>query len=121
MIEELVCRSLSHGYEYVGTFTKTGGTAELIVYRQAGGIGLDDCEDSCLLSRSSTSATYWESYCLCVVSGLNRPLKTGRDYRRSVGKMVDEAAIGRQRWTGCSRHDESDTAIEIDGTERCFE
>jgi ribosome maturation factor RimP len=114
----------------VGTeFTKTGVTAELIVYvDKPGGIGLDDCEKISRLIEPLIDERdpIEESYCLVVSSpGLDRPLKTERDYRRSVGKMVDvklyRAQDGKKEWTGLLlRHDESDTAIEIDGTEKVF-
>lgn len=131
VIEELVLPIIEqNGYEYVGTeYNKTGGPAELIVYAdKPGGMGLDDCEKISRLIEPLIDERdpIKESYCLCVSSpGLDRPLKTERDYRRSVGKLVDvklyRAQDGNKEWTGLLlRHSESDTAIDIDGTEKVF-
>ncbi|NLT97480.1 MAG: ribosome maturation factor RimP, partial [Christensenellaceae bacterium] len=119
-----------HGYEYVGTeFTKTGGTAELIVYvDKPGGIGLDDCEKISRLIEPliDERAPIEESYCLVVSSpGLDRPLKTERDYRRSVGKMVDvklyRAQDGKKEWTGLLlRHDGRIRRLKSMGRKRYF-
>ena len=82
------------GYEYVGTeITGVGGSKELIIYAdKQGGLGLDDCE---AISKSIDPQIekldpIEDGYYLCVSSpGLDRPLKTQRDYKRSVGKTVD--------------------------------
>lgn len=98
-----------NGYEYVGTeFNRTGGTNELIIYAdKPGGLGLDDCERISRLIDPiiDEKDPIEESYCLCVSSpGLDRPLKTPRDFARSMGKVVDlrlyRPADGKKEWTG---------------------
>ena len=131
MIEELVLPIIEqNGYEYVGTeYNKAGGTSELIVYAdKPGGLGLDDCEKISRLIEPLIDERdpIEESYCLCVSSpGLDRPLRTERDYNRSVGKMVDvklyRAEGGRKEWTGVLlRHDEANMTIDLDGKEKLF-
>ena len=83
-----------NGYEYVGTeVKKTPDAAELIVYiDKEGGIGLDDCEKISRLIDPVIDAIdpIENAYYLCVSSpGLDRPLKTPRDFERSIGKKVD--------------------------------
>ncbi len=62
-----------------------------------------------------------DSYYLCVSSpGLDRPLKTPRDFARSIGKKVDiklyRAANGHKELTGVlSAYDDSGFTLE-DGT-----
>ena len=82
------------GYEYVGTeIKKVGPDTELIVYADKdGGIELDDCEK---ISKQIDSVIeeldpIKDGYYLCVSSpGLDRPLKSQRDFERSIGKIVD--------------------------------
>ena len=83
-----------NGYDYVGTeVKKTPDAVELIVYiDREGGIGLDDCEKiSRLIDPVIDTIDPIESaYYLCVSSpGLDRPLKTPRDFERSIGKKID--------------------------------
>jgi ribosome maturation factor RimP len=91
LVEPLITQS---GYEYVGTeINKNGVDTELIVYAdKPGGLELEDCE---LISKLIDPVIdehdpIEESYFLCVSSpGLDRPLKSERDFARSVGKKVD--------------------------------
>ncbi len=118
------------GYEYVGTeYNKAGGASELIIYAdKPGGMGLDDCEK---ISRHiepliDEKDPIEESYCLCVSSpGLDRPLRTQRDFDRSVGKKVDvklyRAEGGKKEWTGVLRqHDANHVVIEQNGGKKSF-
>lgn len=93
------------GFEYVGTeILKSGGETELIVYAdKENGIGLEDCEkisraiDPLIEELDPISSGYY----LCVSSpGLDRPLKSQRDYKRSIGKKVDVKLykpVGKQK------------------------
>ena len=106
IVEPLITKS---GYEYVGTqINKHGADTELIVYAdKPGGLQLDDCEK---ISRMIDPVIdehdpIEESYYLCVSSpGLDRPLKSERDFKRSVGKTVDiklyRPLDGKKEWTG---------------------
>jgi len=94
-VENLVLPIIEQmGYEYVGTeIKKLGDEKELIIYAdKEGGLNLDDCET---ISREIDPMIEEldpinENYYLCVSSpGLDRPLKTQRDFKRSVGKTVD--------------------------------
>ena len=91
IVEPLITQS---GYEYVGTeINKIGAETELIIYAdKPGGLQLDDCEKISRLIDPVIDEhdPIEESYYLCVSSpGLDRPLKTERDYKRSLGKKVD--------------------------------
>jgi ribosome maturation factor RimP len=91
LVEPLITQS---GYEYVGTeINKNGADTELIIYAdKPGGLELEDCEK---ISRMidpiiDEHDPIEESYYLIVSSpGLDRPLKTPRDYKRSIGKKID--------------------------------
>jgi ribosome maturation factor RimP len=132
VIEELVLPIIEqNGYEYVGTeYNKVaGGTPELIVYAdKPGGMGLDDCEKISRLIEPVIDERdpIVDSYCLCVSSpGLDRPLKTDRDFDRSIGKMVDiklyRAEDGKKEWTGqLLRHQDDSVVISLDGAEKVF-
>jgi ribosome maturation factor RimP len=131
VIEALVLPIIEqNGYEYVGTeYNKAGGTPELIVYAdKPGGLGLDDCEKITRLIEPVIDERdpIADSYCLCVSSpGLDRPLRTERDFDRSVGKNVDvklyRAEDGKKEWTGLLvRRDADRVAIESDGAEKTF-
>ena len=83
-----------NGYEYVGIeVKKASDAAELIIYiDKEGGVGLDDCEKISRLVDPVIDALdpIEGSYYLCVSSpGLDRPLKTPKDFERSIGKKVD--------------------------------
>lgn len=106
IVEPLITQS---GYEYVGTeINKIGAETELIIYAdKPGGLQLDDCEKISRLIDPVLDEhdPIEESYYLCVSSpGLDRPLKTERDYKRSIGKMVDVKLYrpmdGKKEWTG---------------------
>jgi ribosome maturation factor RimP len=131
VIEALVLPVIEqNGYEYIGTeYNKAGAAPELIVYAdKPGGMGLDDCEKISRLIEPLIDDLdpIEESYCLCVSSpGLDRPLRTERDYSRNAGKMVDlklyRAEDGRKEWTGeLLSHDEVHTTIGMDGAEKVF-
>jgi len=84
----------SLGYEYVDTeFAKQGKDWILtITIDSKSGIGIEDCEK---VSRTvepllDEKDFIEQHYYLCVSSiGLDRPLKTMRDFERSMGKSVD--------------------------------
>lgn len=110
LIESLVEPLITQGgYEYVGTeINKNGTDTELIIYAdKPGGLELEDCEK---ISRMidpiiDEHDPIQESYYLCVSSpGLDRPLKTERDFKRSIGKKVDvklyKPMDGRKEFTG---------------------
>jgi ribosome maturation factor RimP len=131
VIEALVLPIIEqNGYEYVGTeYNKAGGTPELIVYAdKPGGLGLDDCEKITRLIEPAIDGRdpIEESYCLCVSSpGLDRPLKTERDFDRSIGKKVEvklyRAEDGKKEWPGLLvRRDADHVVIESDGVEKAF-
>lgn len=119
-----------NGYEYVGTeIRKMSDASELIVYiDREGGVGLDDCEkisrliDPVIEARDPIDGPYY----LCVSSpGLDRPLKTPRDFERSMGKKVDirlyKAAEKQKEFTGTLKGYDSDGfTVEIAGQERNF-
>ncbi len=118
------------GYEYVGTeVKKTSDAVELIVYIDSpNGIGLDDCEkisrliDPIIEEKDPIEGPYY----LCVSSpGIDRPLKSPRDFARSIGKKVDIrlfAAVDKKKeFTGTLvSYDGEGFAAEITGQERKF-
>jgi ribosome maturation factor RimP len=118
------------GYEYVGTeVKKTSDAVELIVYIDSpNGIGLDDCEkisrliDPIIEEKDPIEGPYY----LCVSSpGIDRPLKSPRDFARSIGKKVDIrlfAAVDKKKeFTGTLvSYDGEGFAAEIMGQERKF-
>ncbi len=119
------------GYEYVGTeIKKNGPDTELIVYAdKSEGIGLDDCEK---ISRAIDDVIeeldpVSEGYFLCVSSpGLDRPLKSERDFKRSIGKEVDvkpyKAQKKQKMFTGkLISFNENSFIIESDGKQAEFE
>lgn len=106
IVEPLITQS---GYEYVGTeINKNGTDIELIIYAdKPGGLQLDDCEKISKLIDPviDEQDPIEESYYLCVSSpGLDRPLKSQRDFNRSVGKQVDVKLYrpleGKKEWSG---------------------
>ncbi len=123
LVEPLITQ---HGYEYVGTeINKNGKETELIIYAdKPGGLQLDDCE---IISRLidpviEKSDPIEESYYLCVSSpGLDRPLKTERDFARSVGKTVDiklyRPMDGRKEFSGVlTSYDENGFTVDDKNT-----
>ncbi len=132
MIESLVMPVIeANGYEYVGTeFNKAGGAWELIIYAdKPGGLGLDDCEKISRLIEPVIDERdpIAESYCLCVSSpGLDRPLKTQRDFERSMGMKVNlklyRAADGQKEWTGTLKgYSEASVTIHTSDGEKEFD
>lgn len=120
LVEPVITQS---GYEYVGTeINKNGTETELIIYAdKPGGLELDDCEK---ISRMvdpiiDEHDPIEEAYFLCVSSpGLDRPIKTQRDFARSIGKTVDlklyRPVDGQKEWTGkLTSFDEN--GFKIDG------
>jgi ribosome maturation factor RimP len=119
-----------NGYEYIGTeIKKTADAVELIIYiDRPSGVGLDDCEkisrliDPLIEAQDPIDGSYY----LCVSSpGLDRPLKTPRDFKRSIGKMVDiglyKAAEKKKEFTGVLKsYDENGFTAEIAGEDRTF-
>lgn len=132
IIEELVLPLVeSMGYEYVDTeYGKQGKDRVLTIYiDKPDGVLLDDCEAvsraiEAVLDEADPIA---EQYCLCVSSpGLDRPLKTERDFKRSMGKMIDiklyKPFEGKKEFTGTlSSFSKSTVAIETETEEIVFE
>jgi ribosome maturation factor RimP len=97
------------GFELTDVEAKKGRDGYLVrlFVDKEGGIGLDDLqavseEVSAILDAEDPISS---SYTLEVSSpGLDRPLKTEADYRRSVGKLVKlssyEPVDGRRHWLG---------------------
>ncbi len=132
IIENIVMPVIEqNGYEYVGTeYNRTAGANELIIYAdKPGGLGLEDCEKISRLIDPiiDEKDPIEESYCLCVSSpGLDRPLKTQRDFVRSLGKKVDvrlyRPSDGRKEWIGLLKsHDNDRVVIETESGEKSFE
>ena len=118
------------GYEYIGTeVKKISDEIELIIYADKdGGLDLQDCEK---ISRAiepmiEEADPIEEGYYLCVSSpGLDRPLKTAADYKRSIGKSVDVKLYRplekRKEFSGSLvGYDEEGFTIEVDKTEKTF-
>lgn len=113
------------GFEYVGTeIKKTGESKELIIYAdKPGGIGLDDCEKISKLVEPAIDECdpIEDSYFLCVSSpGLDRALKSPRDFERSIGKKLDvklyKTMDGHKEFTGILKaFNENGFEIEADG------
>ena len=99
----------ARGYELVDVEVKraAGGQLVRLFVDKPGGIGLDELQSvseevSAILDAEDPIPT---TYTLEVSSpGLDRPLKSETDYRRSVGKLVRlssyEPIDGRRHWTG---------------------
>jgi ribosome maturation factor RimP len=118
------------GYEYVGTeVKKTADAVELIIYIDSpGGVGLDDCEKVSRLIDPVIEASdpIDGPYYLCVSSpGLDRPLKTPRDFERSLGKKVDIKLYSpvdkKKEFTGALiSYDQTGFTADIAGKEHTF-
>ena len=106
----MACRvTEARGYELVDVEVKraAGGQLVRLFVDKPGGIGLDELQSvseevSAILDAEDPIPT---TYTLEVSSpGLDRPLKSETDYRRSVGKLVRlssyEPIDGRRHWTG---------------------
>ena len=123
-VKDLVADTVeSMGYELVDVdFTKQPGDEYILtVYiDSAEGITIDDCEK---VSRAidpiiDEADPIAQQYYLCVSSlGLDRPLKTGEDFERSIGKCIDIKLYrnleGRKLYSGrLVRYDEERIYIE---------
>lgn len=117
--------------DYVDTeYIKQGQEWMLTIYiDKPEGVLLDDCE---AVSRAVEAILdeqdfIQETYCLCVSSpGLDRPLKTVRDFKRSIGKMVDvkiyKAFEGKKEFTGVlTDYSEDSITIDTEENEMTFE
>jgi ribosome maturation factor RimP len=132
-VEEIV-RPLAEslGYEYIDTdFAKQGKDWVLTIFIDSpNGIGVEDCEkvsraiDPLLDEKDFIEQQYY----LCVSSiGLDRPLKTERDFERNMGKCVDiklyKPMDGKKEYagqiTGYSK--ESIEIMAADGTKRTID
>ncbi len=127
-VEEIV-RPLAEslGYEYIETeFAKQGKDWVLTIFIDSpSGIGLEDCEK---VSRAvdpllDENNFIEQKYYLCVSSiGLDRPLKTERDFERNMGKCVDiklyKPMDGKKEYSGqVTGYTKEDIEItEADGT-----
>ena len=126
IVEEIVLPVIeSMGLEYVGVeiVRQAKRQPELTVYiDKPGGVGLDDCER---VSREidpmiEDADPIADSYMLCVSSpGIDRPLKTERDFKRSVGKTVEvklyKAFEGKKEFVGIlTRYDSEGFTIQTD-------
>lgn len=133
-VEQLVAPFAEQmGFELVGVEynVKKGEDNELVIYiDKEGGVDLDDCEK---LSRAIDEPLdvldpIEEAYVLCVSSpGLDRPLKTERDFERSVGKKVDiklykKDENGKKELTGELLKKEGDeVSVIINNNTRVFD
>ncbi len=119
------------GYEYVDTeYAKQGKDWLLTVtIDKPEGVTLEDCE---AVSRAVEAVLdeqdfIADAYCLCVSSvGLDRPLKTPRDFERCAGKRIDVKLYkpfdGKKEFNGVlTAHDEQTFTIETDENEMIFE
>ncbi len=132
IVEELAAPVVEKlGYEYVDTeFEKAGKDWTLTVYiDKLGGVLLDDCE---AVSRAldpliDEADPIAGGYCLCVSSpGLDRPLKTKKDFERNMGSEVDVKLYkpfdGKKDFTGVlSACTDNTVTIESGDVEICFE
>ena len=121
----------SRGFELVDVeYVKEAGTWYLRGYiDKPGGITVNDCEDvsrafSDILDEqdSSRTATLWRS----VLRDLTGPLKKEKDFKRSLGKLVEIRTyrpIEKQKeFCGIlNAYDSNSVTIDEDGTERTFD
>lgn len=121
------------GYELVGVEyeVKKGSDNELVIYiDKDGGVDLDDCEKLSRLIDEPIDELdpVEEAYVLCVSSpGLDRPLKTDKDFKRAVGKDIDlklykKDESGKKEYVAkLLGHDETTVCVEINGDKREFD
>ena len=111
-------------------YVKEAGTWYLRAYiDKEGGIAVDDCEViSRILSDWLDQADFIEdSYIMEISSpGLDRPLKKEKDFKRSLGKLVEIRTyrpIEKQKeFCGIlNAYDSNSVTIDEDGTERTFD
>ena len=120
-----------HQFELVDVeFVKEAGTWFLRAYiDKPGGITIDDCEViSRILSDWLDQTDFIEdSYIMEISSpGLDRPLKKEKDFKRSLGKLVEIRTyrpIEKQKeFCGIlNAYDSNSVTIDEDGTERTFD
>lgn len=119
------------GYFYVDTeYAKQGRDYVLTIFiDQPGGVTLEDCEK---VSRAVEQAIdekdfIADKYCLCVSSpGLDRPLKTARDFERCLTQVVDVKIYkpfeGKKEFVGVLvEYDENSIMIRTEENEIRFE
>ena len=121
------------GYELVGVEyeVKKGSDNELVIYiDKDGGVDLDDCEKLSRLIDEPIDELdpVEEAYVLCVSSpGLDRPLKTDKDFKRAVGKDIDlklykKDESGKKEYVAkLLGYDETTVCVEINGDKREFD
>ena len=111
-------------------YVKEAGTWYLRAYiDKEGGIAVDDCEViSRILSDWLDQTDFIEdSYIMEISSpGLDRPLKKEKDFKRSLGKLVEIRTyrpIEKQKeFCGIlNAYDSNSVTIDEDGTERTFD
>ena len=121
----------SHGFELVDVeYVKEAGNWYLRAYiDKPGGITVNDCED---VSRAFSDILdeqdfIEDSYIMEISSpGLDRPLKKEKDFKRSLGKLVEIRTyrpIEKQKeFCGIlNAYDSNSVTIDEDGTERTFD
>lgn len=120
-----------NGFELVDVeYVKEGGNWYLRAYiDKPGGISVNDCElVSRRLSDLLDEKDYVEDAYILEVSspGLGRPLKKEKDFKRSLGELVEVRTYRmiekRKEFTGILKaYDEHTVTIEEDETERVFD
>ncbi len=120
-----------NGFELVDVeYVKEGGNWYLRAYiDKPGGISVNDCElVSRRLSDLLDEKDYVEDAYILEVSspGLGRPLKKEKDFKRSLGELVEirtyRMVEKRKEFTGILKaYDDSTVTIEEDGTDRVFD
>ncbi len=120
-----------NGFELVDVeYVKEGGNWYLRAYiDKPGGISVNDCElVSRRLSDLLDEKDYVEDAYILEVSspGLGRPLKKEKDFKRSLGELVEVRTYRmvekRKEFTGILKaYDDNTVTIEEDETERVFD
>ncbi len=121
-----VADGLSYELVDVEFIKKRGAESELVIYiDKDGGVTLEDCEklstalDPVLDAQDPVPG----SYVLCVSSpGIDRPLKTKRDFEKNMGKRVDiklyQKMDGVKQFTATLRDITKDAVLLQVGTEK---
>lgn len=132
VVEEIAIPIIeSMGLTYVDTeYAKQGQDWQLTIYiDKEGGVQFEDCEavsravEAVLDERDPIA----EKYILCVSSpGLDRPLKTARDFKRCLGQEIDVKLYkpfdGMKEYTGTlTAYTPDSITIETDENEIIFE
>lgn len=99
------------------------------IYRQTGGITVNDCEtvSRAFSDKLDENDFIEDSYIMEISSpGLDRPLKKEKDFQRNMGKLVEVRTyrpIEKQKeFCGIlTAFDSNSVTIDEDGTERTFE